>query len=99
MFRTPAWIGSALLILPAAWALLRWAQTRRERVSAAIGNASTIGRIVSPTRRSMSVRLVAIGLLLSALAGPQFGIELIDQQGEGRLGAFKAVRLDVGREH
>ena len=85
MFHTPAWLAAALVILPGAWGLLRWAQARRDRVADALGKSATLLRAgVEPARRSPAVRVVAIGFLLLALAGPRFGVELVETRSDSR---------------
>ncbi len=88
MFRSPVWLAAGLLILPGAWALLRWAQARRRRVSEMIGQTATLKRTAgrAPTRRDIStrLRLAAIAFLLAALAGPQFGVELVETRSDSR---------------
>ena len=87
MFRSPAWLAAALLVLPAAWALLRWAEARRHLVAEAMGRSATLKRTDStaPSRRSAGLlRLAATAFLLLALAGPQFGIELVETRSDSR---------------
>ncbi len=94
MFRSPAWLASTLALIPMAWALIRWARVRRRRVSAALGQAQTLDRNITPSRRdaASNLRLAGIVFLLLALAGPQFGVELM----ETRSDAHQAViAIDV----
>ncbi|MDD5304208.1 MAG: VWA domain-containing protein [Elusimicrobia bacterium] len=85
MFRSPGWLAAGLLILPGAWALLRWAEARRRRVTEAFGTSAALVRNIAPARRSVSViRLAGIAFLLLALAGPQFGVELVETRSDAR---------------
>ncbi|MDP3543060.1 MAG: VWA domain-containing protein [Elusimicrobiota bacterium] len=85
MFRHPLWLGAGLLLLPAAWALLRWGDARRRRVGEAMGGPAILARTVTGERPNFSViRLMAIVLLVLALAGPQFGIELVETRSDAR---------------
>jgi len=85
MFRSPLWLAAALGLIPAAWALLKWAEVRRRGVSAAMGKGVTLDRNVTAARRNFSaVRLSAIGLIVMALAGPQFGVELVETRSDAR---------------
>ena len=79
MFRYSAWLAAGLLILPGAWALLHWAEIRRRRVSAAMGRS-----IVGARRNVSVIRLAGLALILIALAGPQFGIELVETRSDAR---------------
>lgn len=88
MFRTPLWLAAGLLVLPAAWGLQRWAEARRRRVGEALGRGRTLLRNVAPPRASLAgLRLAALAFILVALAGPQFGVELV----ETRSNAHQAV--------
>lgn len=80
MFRHPFWLAAGALLLPAAWALLRWADARRRSVSAAMG------RGLAPAGRTAAgrLRLAGIAFLLLALAGPQFGVELVETRSDAR---------------
>lgn len=85
MFRSTEWLAAGLLILPAAWALLRWAEARRRRVSEAMSHSVVLDRTIVGTRRNVSViRLAGIAFLLIALAGPQFGVELVETRSDAR---------------
>ncbi len=85
MFRHPQWLGAGLLLIPAAWALLRWAQARRRRVGEMMGASAVLARTVMGERPNFSViRLSAIALLVLALAGPQFGVELVETRSDAR---------------
>jgi Ca-activated chloride channel family protein len=85
MFRYSAWLASGLLILPAAWALLRWAEARRRRVADAMGRSVVLDRTLVGTRRNVTaIRLAGLALILLALAGPQFGVELVETRSDAR---------------
>jgi len=80
MFRHPFWLAAGALLLPAVWALLRWADARRRSVSAAMG------RGLEPAGRKAAgrLRLAGAAFLLLALAGPQFGVELVETRSDAR---------------
>ena len=85
MFRHPLWLAAGLLILPGCWALLRWAEARRRQVTDAMGHGVTLEHNIAPPRRSVRVlRLAAVAFLIIALAGPQFGIELVETRSSAR---------------
>jgi Ca-activated chloride channel family protein len=85
MFREPLWLAAALLALPAAWALLLWAAARRRRVAAAMGRPAALERNVTPSRRAPAgLRIAAAAFILIALAGPQFGVELVETRSDSR---------------
>jgi len=95
MFRQGAWLAAALLILPAAWGLLRWAEARRRRVAEALGSAGVLGKtIVGSSRNVAALRLCAIAFLLVALAGPQFGVDLVETRSDARQAV---IVVDVSR--
>lgn len=88
MFRQPLW----LLALPAfaggAWLLALWAERRRRGVSDALGKAVTLARSSDegPAGRALRLKLraAALSLLAVALAGPQFGVELVETRSDAR---------------
>lgn len=85
MFRDYRWLAAGLLLLPGAWALLRWAERRRRLVTEAMGRAATLVRNVAPPRRDIAaLRLGAVAFILFALAGPQFGVELVETRSDAR---------------
>ncbi len=85
MFRDTSWLIAGLLVLPSAWALLRWAEARRRRVSEAMSHSVVLDRTITGARRDVStIRLAAIAFLLIALAGPQFGVELVETRSDAR---------------
>ena len=84
MFHAPYWLALSLLLLPAAWGLQAWARARRARVAEALGKIATLARVSEPARRYEGLRLAALALLLLALAGPQFGVELVETRTDAR---------------
>jgi Ca-activated chloride channel family protein len=88
MFRSPLWLAAAVPALAAAWGLLAWAAARRARVGAMLGRQSALSRAgedASARRRWASgLRLGAVFCLLLALAGPQWGVELVETRGSAR---------------
>ncbi|MEK7389982.1 MAG: VWA domain-containing protein [Elusimicrobiota bacterium] len=88
MFRQPWWLAAAVPVLLAAWALSSWACARRRRVGDALGRTATLVRTAAPSasRRGACARLrwASIGLLMISLAGPQFGIELVETRSDAR---------------
>lgn len=95
MFRHAHWLAAGLLLLPAAWALLRWAELRRRRVGELMGGSAVLARTVIGARPNFSViRLSALALLVLALAGPQFGVELVETRSDARQAV---IAVDVSR--
>lgn len=95
MFQAPKWLGAGLLILPGAWVLLRWAVIRRRRVTEAMGNGVVMDRAVSGMRRdATSLRFAAVAFLVLALAGPQFGVELVETRSDSRQAV---IAIDVSK--
>ena len=88
MFRSPLWLAAAVPALGAAWGLLAWGAARRRRVGAALGRDAVLSRAAenaSARRRWASgLRLAALALILLALAGPQWGVELVETRGAAR---------------
>lgn len=82
MFRDPvylAWLIPALALAAGAFA---WGAARRRGVTAAMGEGPTIARLVPPEtlrrrRLKSALELGALCLLFIALAGPQWGVELV----------------------
>jgi|CXWL01.1.fsa_nt_gi Ca-activated chloride channel family protein len=98
MFRSPLWLAAAVPALLAAWGLDAWAQAKRRRVTDAMGRAATLIRSAdpSPARREARarLRLAALALILVALAGPQFGVELVETRSDARQAV---IAVDVSR--
>jgi Ca-activated chloride channel homolog len=88
MFRSPLWLAAAVPLLGAAWAMLAWGAERRRRVGAALGRDAVLSRAsedaAARRRRGAALRLSALALMLLALAGPQWGIELVETRGSAR---------------
>ena len=88
MFKAPLWLILAVPALAAAWVLSAWAAARRARAADALGKASTLAKITEAAgaRRTLStrLRLSALALLLAALAGPQWGVELVETRASAR---------------
>lgn len=88
MFRESRWLLAALPLLAAAWALAAYASTRRGALLEALGRAASLARCSDaeserrPTRELL--RLAACALILLALAGPQWGVELVETRGAAR---------------
>jgi Ca-activated chloride channel family protein len=88
MFRSPWWLAAAVPVLAAAWGLLAWGAARRRRIGAAIGGAAALSRSAEDAgaRRLLAagLRLAAAASILLALAGPQWGIDLVETRGSAR---------------
>ena len=88
MFHAPIWLAAGAVAVAAAWGLLTWATSRRRGVAAALGRESALTRVAenpAALRRWSSVlRLAALALIFIALAGPQWGIELVATGGSAR---------------
>jgi Ca-activated chloride channel family protein len=88
MFGAPLWLAAAVPGLAAAWALLAWADARRRGVARALGNERTLARVTEDAalrrRWSTGLRLAALALLFLALAGPRWGVDLIETRGSAR---------------
>jgi Ca-activated chloride channel family protein len=88
MFRAPLWLAVGVAALAAAWGLLLWADARRRRVAAALGTGPALARSAEAAaarrRWAMALRLAAVALIFAALAGPQWGVELIETRGSAR---------------
>ncbi len=98
MFRQPWWLAAGLAGTALAWALVYWAEKRRKVVTDALGRASTLARSADAgaARRTARarLRLAGIALLFVALAGPQFGVELVETRSDARQAV---VAIDVSR--
>jgi Ca-activated chloride channel family protein len=88
MFRAPLWLAAAVPVLAAAWGLLAWAAARRRRVGEALGRPESLARAAEDAdrlrRRSGALRLGSLALVLLALAGPQWGVQLVRTVGAAR---------------
>lgn len=87
MFNTPGalfWLPPVLLVCAGFWF---WASKRRARIARLLGEPETLSRLVpseSARRRrwKLGLRLSALACLILALAGPQWGVALIETQTE-----------------
>lgn len=88
MFRAPLWLAAGAGAAAAAWALLAWASARRARVAEALGRLETLRRSSEdpsrPRRAAAVLRVSALALVFAALAGPQWGVELVETRGAAR---------------
>ena len=88
MFRSPLWLTAAVPALAAAWGLLAWGAARRRRVGASLGREAALSRSAEDAgarrRWAAGLRLTALALILTALAGPQWGIDLVETRGAAR---------------
>jgi Ca-activated chloride channel family protein len=97
LFRDAAWLWAALAALAGAAALLGWSERRRRRLLALFAQPETLDRIHDPQAararlRAFKLEAAALALLLLALAGPQWGVELVETQTPG---AQVVVAVDV----
>ncbi|MFA6004248.1 MAG: VWA domain-containing protein [Elusimicrobiota bacterium] len=89
MFRNPIYL---LWMLPAASAVFLlhfWADARRRKITARLGDPATIARLVpegaAQSRRIQTwLQTAATALLFAALAGPQWGVELTTTRSDAR---------------
>ena len=90
MFEKPWLLLAALAALIFAWAAQRWGRRRRGRIAIALGASGTISRLVPAgleRRRGIkaALGLAALLFLVIALAGPQWGVELVPTREGGRV--------------
>ncbi|MBI5208922.1 MAG: VWA domain-containing protein [Elusimicrobia bacterium] len=83
MFRNPSALLWLLPAVAAALGLHAWAAARRRALTETLGDPATIARLVPPEtagRRRLKAALLSSGLalLVLALAGPQWGVELVE---------------------
>lgn len=102
LFQKPLYLLWLALLLGSAAALHFWAQRRRARALAAFGLPVTVGRLFSARaveRRGMKalLQLAAACLLFAALAGPQWGVELVTQEAQG-IQALLAVDVSLSMQ-
>lgn len=88
MLREGLWLLAALPALAAAWALSAWAERRRGAVTRALGRRETVLRCAddasAPRALSAKLRLGALLCLFLALAGPRWGVELVETRSDAR---------------
>jgi Ca-activated chloride channel homolog len=82
MFRNPGYLYLLPVAVAAAWFLLYWAARRRAQVTEQLGKSASLARLIPPEaavrrRWQAALRLAAIGMIFLALAGPQWGVELV----------------------
>ncbi len=88
LFRDPFYLLAAAAGLAACAGLSWWAARRRERFAAAFADPETLFRLFDPAAltvraRANALRAAALCLLLTALAGPQWGVELVQSRAKG----------------
>lgn len=88
MFGAPLWLALAVPGLAAAWGLLAWGAARRRRAAAALGHEAVLSRVTEDAgtgrRRAAVLRLSALALAFLALAGPRWGVDLVETRGSAR---------------
>ncbi|MBI3563715.1 MAG: VWA domain-containing protein [Elusimicrobia bacterium] len=88
MFGAPLWLALAVPGLAAAWGLLAWGAARRRRVAAALGREAVLARVAEDAavarRRAAVLRLGALAFAFLALAGPRWGVDLVETRGSAR---------------
>ncbi len=88
MLKDWRWLLAALPALAAAWSLAAWAASRRAAVSRAFGRADTVARCADDAAAARALktrlRLGALALLFLALAGPRWGVELVETRADAR---------------
>lgn len=88
MFRHPALLAVLALVGAALALFLRWSAGRARRALAGFGEPETLSRLfpeeTAARRRILTaLRVSAVALFLIALAGPQWGVELVEVQTAG----------------
>ena len=89
MLRNPLYLLWMLLAVAAAAALHVWAAARRRDIAKGLGDPGMLSRLIpseTATRRRLKAALLLSGLALVfvALAGPQWGIELVTTRSDVR---------------
>ncbi len=89
MFRNPWTLLWLLPVLGGAALLHAWAAARRKGLTALFGAPATIDRLIPQEtqqrrRWKAALQLAALALLVIALAGPQWGVELLTTRSEAR---------------
>lgn len=88
MFRSPMWLGFGILTTAAVAALAFWAQSRKDAFAAALGDIKTLARIMenddARRRAARWLRIGTIAFLFAALAGPQWGVDLVETRAAAR---------------
>ena len=88
LFRDPWYLLAAFFAVLLGVTLAFWARRRRNRLAAAFADPVLLERLFDPqalrTRTRISaMRLAALFFLLLALAGPQWGVELVTSHAKG----------------
>ena len=89
MFHEPWYLLGALPVLALAAASYAWGAARRAKLERQLGDAPTLRRLLdarAPRRRRVqaALRISALLLLMIALAGPQWGVELVETRTQAR---------------
>ncbi|HAM35631.1 MAG TPA: hypothetical protein DEB40_03610 [Elusimicrobia bacterium] len=82
MFRNPLYLLGMLASAALAGGLFYWAAARRRKLAGLMGNPGTIARLLPPEtaarrRLKAAAQTAALALIFIALAGPQWGVELV----------------------
>jgi Ca-activated chloride channel family protein len=83
MFREPLYLLAALPVVGAAAAAYAWGAARRRALTALLGDEPTLARLLRPEaagrrRLQAGLRTAALALIMAALAGPQWGVEVVE---------------------
>ncbi|MDX6770919.1 MAG: VWA domain-containing protein, partial [Elusimicrobiota bacterium] len=88
MLKDWRWLAAAVPALAAAWALARAAAARRDAVAKALGRLETVRRCADDAASARALRarlrLGALACLFLALAGPRWGVELVETRSDAR---------------
>ncbi|MEK7383798.1 MAG: VWA domain-containing protein [Elusimicrobiota bacterium] len=88
MFLHPSWLVLAVPTLLTAALLSAWAASRRAHVAETLGRIATLARASEDAGAGRTLafrlRLAALACLLAALAGPQWGVELVETRADMR---------------
>lgn len=98
MLKDWRWLLAAVPALAAARGLLAWAAARRGRIAAALGRVETLRRCAEDAAGARALRgrlrLGALACLFVALAGPRWGVELVETRSDAR---NVVVAVDVSK--
>jgi Ca-activated chloride channel family protein len=89
MFREPLYLLAALPVVALAWAAYTLGTARRRRMTARLGDEPTLRRLMRPEapgrrRAQAGLRLGALALIMLAVAGPQWGVEIVETTSASR---------------
>lgn len=89
LFRHPLWLLGALAAAAGAPLLWSWAESRRRRAAEAFARPEVLPRLFDASalevrRRRHYLRMGALALLLTSLAAPQWGVELVAVESRSR---------------